>query len=423
MPVKKTINDYKNICGDRGEYILDYIPKNTTLSINGWFCNKCNEIFKASFSNIKNHWCASCGKKKIKLQEYKDICKELGEYILDYIPSGIVIPINGWKCDTCDTIFSATYHNIKTGSWCRKCRLNIKDLNDYKEICKPKGEYILDYIPENTNIKIKGWKCFRCDTMFHNCYDNIREGNWCKKCGHNVKDLNDYKEICKPKGEYILDYIPENTHCCVLGWKCKLCETVFESSYKYICRGNWCKKCGHDIKDLNDYKEICKLKGEYILDYIPKNTDYIIEGWKCKLCENIFESSYSRVRYGNWCPPCSHSQSEKLVRSFIEKYLCVKFNSCYPKWLNGLQLDGYNEELCLAFEYQGKQHEEFVYFFHRTEENFEKQKERDKRKLDICQQKCVNLIIIPHTVNYLKPDLLEEYVLNELVKLEYIIIV
>lgn len=68
-----------------------------------------------------------------------------------------------------------------------------------------------------------------------------------------------------------------------------------------------------------------------------------------------------------------------------------------PVWLNKLELDGYNEELRLAFEYHGVQHFKYTPFFHRNGEiDLEKQKERDARKEWQCIVNMVSLIAVTY---------------------------
>ena len=70
------------------------------------------------------------------------------------------------------------------------------------------------------------------------------------------------------------------------------------------------------------------------------------------------------------------------------------------EWLEGLELDGYNEDLSIAFEYDGIQHFKFVRHFHRTKKGFRDQIERDARKDRLCGVNEVILIRVPYTVKY-----------------------
>jgi hypothetical protein len=90
-----------------------------------------------------------------------------------------------------------------------------------------------------------------------------------------------------------------------------------------------------------------------------------------------------------------------------------------PKWLSRLELDGYNEELKIAFEYNGIQHRELHPFFHRTEEDFWRQQERDMIKKDLCDKKGVKLFVIPDEQDGISydcshPDNLKQYLQKEI---------
>ena len=78
-------------------------------------------------------------------------------------------------------------------------------------------------------------------------------------------------------------------------------------------------------------------------------------------------------------------------------------------------MDYYCENLKLAFEYQGLQHEEYVQFFHRGDiNNFYKQQEHDRIKKEICEKKGIKLICIPSKYDYTNPLEMCEYILEQL---------
>lgn len=74
-----------------------------------------------------------------------------------------------------------------------------------------------------------------------------------------------------------------------------------------------------------------------------------------------------------------------------------------PPWLKNpetgcnLELDFYCAELKLAVEYNGMQHYQFTPLFHKTVEDFEKQRQRDVLKAQLCRKAGVDLITLPAT--------------------------
>lgn len=92
----------------------------------------------------------------------------------------------------------------------------------------------------------------------------------------------------------------------------------------------------------------------------------------------------------------SQSRGEQLLRETLEKLYNKAFPNTRPAWLvnpetgHPLELDCYNEELRLAFEYQGRQHYEPVTFFG-GEEAHKKILRRDNTKRRICEQRGISL--------------------------------
>jgi len=105
------------------------------------------------------------------------------------------------------------------------------------------------------------------------------------------------------------------------------------------------------------------------------------------------------------CTVCSKKVNigQERTRKIFETIFKVSFNATQPDWLKNpktnrnLELDGYNEELNIAFEFQGRQHTSSDTQFR---EDYEMQIERDKLKRQLCQKKGIKLIEIHQPPSY-----------------------
>jgi hypothetical protein len=110
---------------------------------------------------------------------------------------------------------------------------------------------------------------------------------------------------------------------------------------------------------------------------------------------------------------------ETRCRIILEKLFRAPFITVRPDFLKydktgkNLELDMFNQELMLALEYDGVHHRKYTEFFHKSEQDFIDQKNRDHFKEERCKELGITLIRVPDTVKY---DDLEEYIKNELDK-------
>ena len=111
----------------------------------------------------------------------------------------------------------------------------------------------------------------------------------------------------------------------------------------------------------------------------------------------------------------AESKGERICREFMQRYYGKIFKQIRPDFLKNpltnrnLELDGYNAELSLAFEYNGVQHYEYPNIFHKTKKEFEQQLSRDNYKRRVCDRVGIYLINIPYTVPYDKiPDYIKD---------------
>jgi hypothetical protein len=120
--------------------------------------------------------------------------------------------------------------------------------------------------------------------------------------------------------------------------------------------------------------------------------------------------------------------TESLVGSVVERmFPHHKFVKTRPDFLRNpatgrnLELDLYCKDLNVAIEYNGRQHYQYVKFFHGSDESkFARQKERDKFKKQACESAGITLVVVPYTVakddlyTYIYKQMLESG--NELVR-------
>ena len=117
--------------------------------------------------------------------------------------------------------------------------------------------------------------------------------------------------------------------------------------------------------------------------------------------------------------PPKKFQSEEECRNIIKLLTNQKFPKerpsflKYPKTGNNLELDGFNNNLKIAFEYNGKQHYCYTPFFHKNYEDFLEQQRHDEFKKKICSLIGIHLIVIPYDV----PNV-TKYIYDELLKIE-----
>lgn len=104
--------------------------------------------------------------------------------------------------------------------------------------------------------------------------------------------------------------------------------------------------------------------------------------------------------------PSTGSIGEKMCRQVLEEYYHKPFTRIRPKFLTNpatgraLELDCYNEELKIACEYNGIQHNIYPNWTGQTYKQFIDQLARDKFKADTCKRLGIYLIVVPHTIKH-----------------------
>lgn len=110
---------------------------------------------------------------------------------------------------------------------------------------------------------------------------------------------------------------------------------------------------------------------------------------------------------------------ETKCKQILENIYHAEFNKVRPSFLRNpetnknLELDGYNEQLKIAFEYNGSQHYFYNPHFHKSVAAFNDQVKKDQLKLDLCKKNNIHLIVIPY---YLRENELRDFISKNLPK-------
>jgi len=179
-------------------------------------------------------------------------------------------------------------------------------------------------------------------------------------------------------------------------------KTIDLSDLTLFCCNDACssgaklRRLRHEVKNM---LEDLEMKGVKFLDgslYLSHTDHDLFEENRKNSFHSFFKSpARTRRRSKRW----QRRDSENFLRRELETLTGKKFPSIRPSWLRNpstgclLELDCYNSDLGVAFEYQGIQHYTAQDHFGGTD-TLEKVKQRDSVKRDLCKQKGINLIEI-----------------------------
>ncbi len=178
-------------------------------------------------------------------------------------------------------------------------------------------------------------------------------------------------------------------------------DHLWRGRYDNLAKHHWCPHCAGVAPDtIEAMRALAESRGGQCLSTEYKNGKTNLE-WVCAFNHKWPATPNNVKNCGSWCKDCRKiNVGEELVRATLEEAFPDElFNSTRSvPWMNKLELDGYNEERKLAFEFQGKQHYERVPHFQRKEGAFEAQLDRDARTRAQCAANGVKLLEVPYTI-------------------------
>ncbi len=285
-------------------------------------------------------------------------------------------------------------------------------LNDVLNQLNQKNFELLN-ISEFKNTNTKGlFKCkihnieWKCDIRY-----TLKNITYCHECKQNQPKYT-LNEVLLLQGFKLLNKLPDNCGLfeCLYGhqWKTKLNNISLQIS--------GCSQCYRPKITLKMVKDKLTPRGYILLDEDKfKNTKE--KGlFKCKYNHIWKTEIYNVYAERSGCPDCSAPLCEKMAMFIFNKLFNTSFYKTRNILPSKLELDGYNKNLKLAFEYNGIQHySEHKNHFHKKDGALDAQIKRDQLKIKECQDLNITLIIIPYIYN--KFETIKDYIIYELDKL------
>lgn len=279
----------------------------------------------------------------------------------------------------------------------------LKTLEQFlTEIKKVNNNYdyslINEYVNNNTKVKVI---CHETDILGneHGVFEitpaNLLKGKGCPKCKGKKFTSEERIEFCKfihnNKYDYSkTDFSDVKKYTIVTCSKHGDFKTNFDNHFNKSCG---CKICKNGVSDLKSFIEKSSIihnnKYDYSkFEYIDSHTKGIII---CPIHGEFKQAPNPHLR-GQGCPECGKEIYNLEVD--VKKLLInnnIKFEQQKRfEWLGRMSLDFFIPQLNLAIECQGKQH--FGMGGWGKNYNFNLQKERDKRKYELCCQNNINII-------------------------------
>jgi hypothetical protein len=164
----------------------------------------------------------------------------------------------------------------------------------------------------------------------------------------------------------------------------------------------WCPLCGEekkgrDYRPIEDVVNRVKERGGEIVsfqdEYKGYNTRVVI---KCS-DGHTWPVTVHSLLGGSWCPKCIESVGETITRKIFEATFKASFPKTRPNFLKSnrggwLELDGFNADIGIAFEYQGTYHSR------------PDQIRRDNEKRELCKNQGIKVVEIEYVENPYPPD-------------------
>ena len=395
----------------------EYIDQKSPMK---WKCMLCEYEWEASYAAFKaSKTCFRCRTvTKYCIKDIQKMAEKKGAKCNDEEYKNVKT-LMSWECLNCNFQWQAKIGHFGRQKGCSNCQNGNKKytIESIYKMAEERDIICLDTNYERSD-KLMMWQCGKCDYFWETSLCNFTRSKGCPRCeGNGRYSLEEVSKLAKEKDISCLE--TNYVNCDVqMDWKCDKCSREWKTTWRSLNQNIGCIKCTFKESmnlNLDDvYKEI-ENRGIICLDDGYKNIKTKMN-WECMICHRTWKTAFNHLRHSkSGCPHCASFKTEKICRDIFEDIMKLHFPKKRLKVLQGLELDGYNEDTKIAFEYDGKQHIEEVPFFHRKKDSFSKLRERDRLKDQLCIENDIYLVRIPHTYDFKNTKKLRDFILSQFV--------
>jgi hypothetical protein len=378
-----------------------------------WECKR-EHRWKASASYVKHHslWCPECPPID-RLEGLQALAKRRGGKLLSAVYLHTDAHLS-WQCAK-NHQWNVSSTNVKRGTWCPECAGVARiDVDDLRVIALTRNGRLLSQQCAGAFDHLL-WECAR-GHRWRATATSVKAKTWCPTCARIGRraSITELQEIARANQGLLLSkhYITADKP---LLWQCKR-EHRWKASAGSVRNGKtWCRYCGFERMgttqriDFRELENLADIRGGRVISVeYQRGKNRVL--WNCSNSHR-WKTNASNIRKGTWCPICASGRGERMVRCCFEFIFKQAFPRSRTSWLGRQHLDGFCEQLAIAFEYDGEQHFRIIRRFKMTRDVLQASVNRDRRKDASCASRGVTLLRI-REVNPLTPEAMLTAVLN-----------
>lgn len=200
------------------------------------------------------------------------------------------------------------------------------------------------------------------------------------------------------------EYVNNST---LMVWQCEDGH-IWKANYNNVKNNRWCPTCYENkhrgacrrLKSNIHHECAIQNNGKCLTEHYINNKQKLL--WECEVGHQWLSRLDAIKDQGSWCPQCRSNKNyyEGKTREIFEEIFSKPFTQVRPDFLKNpetgfnLELDGYNEELKIAFEYDGRTH--YQEWDINKPGKLEYVIKNDILKDKLCKENKITLIRIPY---------------------------